>query len=320
MWRKIQDYFSFRKAERRALLVLGWLMILFLAIYYLLDFYHPKTEGDFSELKQMVAEYRQGQQLATHDTTVEEYNDFVDEELTTSETTKPRYFKFDPNTASAAEFEELGLKRYVAGNIIKYRSKGGSFKTKDDLSRIYGLDDEVFRKIRPFIDLPEEAERKPDSYSENNYQYESRDDWSKPDEKIIVDINQADSAELTLVRGIGPAFSSRIIAYREQLGGFVAKEQLMEVWGIDSTRYPEIAPQVILNDTSIKRININTAGFDELKNHPYIRYKIANAIVNYREQHGAYSDINELRKIHLINKDQFEKLEIYVVAGVSASE
>ena len=63
---------------------------------------------------------------------------------------------------------------------------------------------------------------------------------------------------------------------------------------------------------TVKKININNATVDELKTHPYIRYNIANAIVQYRLQHGSYKDINDIKKIMLVTDEIYNKAAPYL--------
>ena len=62
----------------------------------------------------------------------------------------------------------------------------------------------------------------------------------------------------------------------------------------------------------VKKININTATKDDLKTHPYIKWNIANAIVEYRNQHGNFQSMNDLKKVSLITEEVVGKLQAYL--------
>jgi competence protein ComEA len=124
--------------------------------------------------------------------------------------------------------------------------------------------------------------------------------------------NVADSAALESIRGIGPAFASRILKYRNRLGGFYKKEQLMEVYGLDSAMFGLLEGQILVDPSSIRTININTATFEEMKKHPYLTYKQMNAIIQYRKQHGSYHSIVDLTKIAILNDEILRKIEPYL--------
>jgi DNA uptake protein ComE-like DNA-binding protein len=125
-------------------------------------------------------------------------------------------------------------------------------------------------------------------------------------------LNSADSAKLTELKGIGPSFARRIVNYRNRLGGFISKEQLKEVFGMDDDRYAEMQGQVSVDPTHIQKIHINKVDFDGLKKFPYLSFKQMNAIVQFREQHGDYSSLNDMRNIAILNDEILRKIEPYI--------
>lgn len=129
---------------------------------------------------------------------------------------------------------------------------------------------------------------------------------------IVIELNIADSAKLTELKGIGPSFARRIITYRNHLGGFVKKEQLLEVFGLDSERYAGLKSQVSVNALHIKKIHINSVNFDGLKYFPYLTYKQMNAIIQFREQHGDYESLADLGNIVIMDKPTLKKIKPYI--------
>lgn len=128
----------------------------------------------------------------------------------------------------------------------------------------------------------------------------------------MIELNTADSATLTELKGIGPSFARRIIGYRNRLGGFCRKEQLLEVYGLDSDRYAGLQAQVSVNPSEIKRTNINTVNFEMLSRFPYLSYKQANAVIQFREQHGQYESLADLKNIAIMDKNTIQKIEPYI--------
>lgn len=129
---------------------------------------------------------------------------------------------------------------------------------------------------------------------------------------IPVELNSADSATLTTIYGIGPSFARRIIKYRKLLGGFYNKEQLKEVYGLDEAKYSQIKNQLRVDVSGLKKIDINSAGAEELNRLPYLDYKQANAIEQYRLQHGDYTTSAELKAIMILNEETINKIKPYL--------
>lgn len=213
---------------------------------------------------------------------------------------KPTYFKFNPNTISKSEWKKLGFKDWQIKTIFNYKSKGGNWKTKNDVAKIYGLSNEDFQNLKPYILLPESIDEKRNSKSNRDY--------SKK-----VNINTATEKELTNLKGIySEKYAAIIVKYRNNLGGFIKKEQLLEVWNMTPETYDGFLNQVELGNTQPKQININSANIDELKIHPYIDWKTANAITKYRKANGNFKSVADVKKIHLISKDVYLKIAPYL--------
>ena len=148
----------------------------------------------------------------------------------------------------------------------------------------------------------------PDTYNEGFYKIDktSADD-------IILDLNSCDTLDLQMLRGIGPVYSRRICNYRNKLGGYVALNQLKEVYGMTDTLYKKIKPHFIVkNSEPYRKINVNSQNIKELASHPYIDWYLAKEIILFRNNHGEIKDINMLKAVHLMNDSLFEKLRPYM--------
>ncbi|WP_231462530.1 MULTISPECIES: ComEA family DNA-binding protein [unclassified Pedobacter] len=222
-----------------------------------------------------------------------------------SEKITHRLFKFDPNKIDAEDWQTLGLSAKQAQSIVNYRNKGGKFFKAEDLQRMYTISPEMYKKLLPYVEIEKI------DFPKKDFQYEKKEFVKKA--LVVVDINRADSAALDQIKGIGPAFALRILKYRERLGGFYKKEQLMEVYGLDSAKYAEVKDQISVNANAIRTININAADFNALKSAPYLSYKQINAIIQYRKQHGNYSNIDDLRKIQILTPQVIDKIAPYLV-------
>ncbi len=214
-------------------------------------------------------------------------------------------FYFNPNTVEAKRLENFGFPPFLIARFAKYRLAGAKFYKKQDLLKIYGLDKSLYLKTEPYIvfDQPSKGLNAKDSI---------RKKVATVKQIYAVELNEADSLSLIAIDGIGPYLSSKILSYRDALGGFVSTNQLYEIYTIKPEQVERIKPFLTCDKTKIKRLNVNTADYDALNRHPYISGKQAKAILNYRLQHGRYSSYLDLEKVILLNKETLQKLEFYL--------
>ncbi len=131
-------------------------------------------------------------------------------------------------------------------------------------------------------------------------------------DNLILDLNLCDTLDLQMIRGIGPTFARRICKYREKLGGYVKVEQLREVYGIDEQKYQAIRKYFTIGEEHIRKVNINSLNIKELMTHPYIDRFLAKEIIVFHQNYGAYSDVNQLKAVHLMSDSLFDKLVPYL--------
>ncbi|QEC78054.1 helix-hairpin-helix domain-containing protein [Mucilaginibacter ginsenosidivorax] len=209
---------------------------------------------------------------------------------------KIKLFAFNPNNLPEADWERLGLSADQVKVIKNYEAKGGRFYAKADVKKIYTITGADYQRLEPYINLPAA-----DNYTKK----------AAPGE--IIEINGADSAKLTMIRGIGPSFARRIIRYRDRLGGFYSKEQLKEVFGVDDSKYAEIKNGIAVNGSHITKLNVNNATFDQLRRFPYLSFKQINAIIEYHNQHGDYESTADMKNIAILDDGILRKIGPYLV-------
>lgn len=216
---------------------------------------------------------------------------------------QPPKTRFNPNDLNIDEWQKLGLSEKQAKSILNYTSKGGKFYKPEDLQKMYVISDEFYNTVKDSIDIPEN----------NDFQKNKYPDFTKPDyANIMVELNSADKEQLIKLNGIGEYFAEKIIGFRDKLGGFHSKEQIKEVYNFKPETYEKIKNQITVNQSDIIKLNINTATAAELQKHPYIDWKVANSIVNYRKQHGNYKDLDGLLQSVLINRELLDKFAPYL--------
>lgn len=214
-------------------------------------------------------------------------------------------FYFDPNCISPSEWKRLGLNERTTRILLNYRNKGGKFYKKEDLLKIWSMPVGFYNRVENYIVIP--ARISP-SYPQQPQHYSS----ANPTKIPLVDVNTADSTALEALPGIGTKLSARIIKFRDLLGGFYSIEQLAEVYNLPDSTFQLIKRYIVISKPVVKVLNINTATKEQLKSHPYIRWKIANAIVEFRNQHGNFTSIEDLLKINVIDEKNFSKMKPYL--------
>ena len=218
-------------------------------------------------------------------------------------------FYFDPNTLDAIGWKKLGIKDKTIATIQNYLSKGGKFRSPDDLRKVWGFTEEEKNRLVPYVQIARQ-ENSSENYKNNYPAYEKK----TYEKKAIapIDINASDSTSFVNLPGIGPGFSKRIINFRNKLGGFYKIEQVGEVFGLPDSTFQKIKPYLTISGNNIRQININTASNDELKAHPYIRWQLANVITEYKKQHGNYKALEDLKKIMIIDTETYSKISPYL--------
>lgn len=224
-------------------------------------------------------------------------------------------FYFDPNTASITQLQELGMPKFIAERIDKYRSKGGQFRKKEDLQKIYGLQPALYERLEPYINIPEKQTVASIPTAQPSTANIAPAAPAKPvfTKPVVTtfDINTADTSQLIRLKGIGSKLAARIVKFRDGLGGFASTAQYAEVFGLDSLALSELNRFAQVR-TSVQKININTASPEELDRHPYLSKRQAEIIVRYREQHGAYKTAQDLLNIKILDEKLVNKIAPYL--------
>lgn len=292
-----KEYLSFHHVERRGVMALIFILI---ALIVFNIYQRVFWKSDWEQLKLQygpsIVEFQAKQQeVQTHEK--EARQPWLPTEV--------NYFNFNPNKLDSAGWVNLGFSPKQTAAIIRYRNAGAVFRKPEDIKKLFVVDEQKYQELKPFIRIEPipEAEPKPHRYEQT----------PKPKfQPVLLELNTADTAQLQKLYGIGPSYAKRIVKYRELLGGYLSKQQLLEVYGMDSTRYLPIVDNLLVDTTFRTRLNINMADTKELMRHPYIGKNVARAITNYRTQHGKFTSIEELKKIHLINDSIYSQLRPYI--------
>jgi len=356
--RIIRQYLSFSRSDRNAVIVLSLLIILVLIANVIVSNLEPKSISDKAEFDRI-------------------WNEWNRTEPKTKEiSAKQVLFSFDPNSITRARLDSLSLPKYVKSNLINYRNAGGKFSSADDLRKIYGMSDSLFKEIKPYLNIRKKtpvkyvSEKKkmktveghfdPNtatrnelkrfgfndfqtnnllSYRENGGKFKTVEDIHKiygidstflagidkhiqfeetienyildKRQPVSIELNSADSLQLLQLKGIGSVYAKRILNYRELLGGFYSKQQLLEVYNFPQETYKEIEQSINVDTLLVKKIRLNFADFKELLSHPYLNKSQVKAIINYRDQNGAFKEVSSVYSVDGISRDVALKIEPY---------
>ena len=336
---KFEDIFYLQKKDRQALLTLLAIMIVCFSLTFLIQ----EKQEDATVTSQLDS------------TNSNQEKDATSAKIHHASKSHPLYskeegmvhelFPFDPNTASAEDFERLGLESWQARSIIRFREKGGIFSRPSDFARVYGITKRTYEVLLPFIQIADDYKPAADFYGKEGYgrggrrytpYYNNREeryrryaqDNTSPSEgkaegktetKVYsyphklranehIEINGADTTLLMKIPGIGSYYASRIVRYRERLGGFASAQQLEEIDGL-----PESAIAYIkIDEQQIRKMNLNKLTLNQLKKHPYLNFYQAKEICDYRRLKGPLHSIEDLKLLKDFPPDEIDRLKPYI--------
>ncbi|MEQ1733104.1 MAG: helix-hairpin-helix domain-containing protein [Bacteroidia bacterium] len=212
---------------------------------------------------------------------------------------------FNPNTANDNFWlKQAGISSRQLGTLRKFQLRGAVFYAEKDVQKCYAINEKIFARIQPFIRLPKKEYK---AFAAN---YTPTAHETKTYRKT--EINQADTTELIALPGIGRTLAGRIVKYRDRLGGFVNTQQLLEVYGLDSSKYNLMINRITLDTYFVSGLLINDISAAELKQHPYFDYNTARIIIMYRNAHGRFKNSADLKNTDVISDELFSKIAPYI--------
>lgn len=295
MWK---DFFYYTKSERRVILLLLAIALLLLGIWAVMEYLRPVevpvTLSESEEIDSFLANLEEQKKIRKSHTPKNEISAVLQ--------------PFDPNTADSVLLRQLGLPVYIVRNILKYRAKGGVFRSPESFSRIYGLKEEVYQKLKPYITI---APLVSVSHVRTDTFRQLKDTIPyipKYEEGTIVDLNKADTSILKRIPGIGSTLARMIVVYRQRLGGFYDVSQLQEVphVGVELNKWFVVTP------AGLHKIQVNSASLDKLRSHPYMDFYKAKAIMEYRRKRGKIKGLSQLSMFEEFTEKDLKRLSPYL--------
>ncbi len=303
MKRIIKSYFSYSRRQLRGIFVMLSLIILVFIAPIVYNLFSSDKVWDHSEYKETIEKILMANQSKEVDLNP----------------IKPVLSPFNPNSASKEDLLKLGFTDKQTATLLKYRKSGGKFYSNEDLKKVYGITDDFYKTIKPFILIPEELQKSDFKKSKDTISRVKKKEhkeyltYNEPILNISVELNSADSIELIKIPGIGPSYAKRIIAFRLFVGGFYEKEQLLEVFGFTTEMIKKIEPYITIDTLLIKKIDLNQADFKTLNKHPYIEYAQTKNLMKYKELMGKFNNSDDIVKNHLMDTSSYRKIKPYLL-------
>lgn len=295
MWK---DFFYYTKSERPVILLLLAIALLLLGIWAVMEYLRPVevpvTLSESEEIDSFLANLEEQEKIRKSHTPKNEISAVLQ--------------PFDPNTADSVLLRQLGLPVYIVRNILKYRAKGGVFRSPESFSRIYGLKEEVYQKLKPYITI---APLVSVSHVRTDTFRQLKDTIPyipKYEEGTIVDLNKADTSILKRIPGIGSTLARMIVVYRQRLGGFYDVSQLQEVPHVRV----ELNKWFVVTPAGLHKIQVNSASLDKLRSHPYMDFYKAKAIMEYRRKRGKIKGLSQLSMFEEFTEKDLKRLSPYL--------
>lgn len=295
MWK---DFFYYTKSERRVIHLLLAIALLLLGIWAVMEYLRPVevpvTLSESEEIDSFLANLEEQEKIRKSHTPKNEISAVLQ--------------PFDPNTADSVLLRQLGLPVYIVRNILKYRAKGGVFRSPESFSRIYGLKEEVYQKLKHYITI---APLVSVSHVRTDTFRQLKDTIPyipKYEEGTIVDLNKADTSILKRIPGIGSTLARMIVVYRQRLGGFYDVSQLQEVPHVRV----ELNKWFVVTPAGLHKIQVNSASLDKLRSHPYMDFYKAKAIMEYRRKRGKIKGLSQLSMFEEFTEKDLKRLSPYL--------
>lgn len=287
---EIKSHFTFNSKQRSGILLLLLVIMCLLCVYWWVDF---SEEDTFDiESAEIVAVQKE-----------------IDSIYEARINQKSKIYPFNPNYITDHKGYSLGMSNEEIDRLLSYREREKWVNSAAEFQAVTGISDSLLAEISPYFQFPDWVSRKK---QEKTFRIDNKGFVAKSySEKV--DLNEATEEQLQQVSGIGPAFSKRIVSFRERLGGFSHDDQLYSVYGLeDEVVKRTLNLFTVKTPTGIKKININTASASDIATIPGISYELAKKIWEYRRLRERLNSLEELAQIEEITQGKLKLIQLYL--------
>lgn len=293
------DYFYYSRNEKYAFLSLLFILFLIQLVLHGIDkFVEPEQPFDLSDLKQEIARFEQSLSFVDNRKKQSSFNK-RDKEVSLL---KP--FDFDPNDVTEAELIQMGLNSKTIHSILNYRAKGGRFRVKQDLAKIYTLSEKHYRQLEVHIKITknensafiqETVEMHPFKFDPN---------------KISID-------SLRLM-GLEEKVCRSIVNFRNKGGRFYKKKDFAKIYNLPDSQYMILKDYIEIEykkntfSYNYKTIDVNKATPEDFEQFRGIGPSFAKRIIKYREDLGGFYDVKQLGEVYKLPDSVFQQMLPYL--------
>ena len=315
-----KNYFHYTHSERNGLLLLSGLILFFVLLPQFYSIFHSNGTSNFDTFEQELAVFKSNLNKA------ESSNHTKSAPVFPSTSVQP----LNPNTASKENLLQLGISEKVVKTILNYRNKGGRFYQKEDLKKIYGLKESDYLRIKDFIIIPRQIKKYP----------EQTKSITPPRKKQVLEFFNPNLADQEMFEQLGfPEKTIKIIFnYRNKGGSFYKKEDLLKIYGMDSTLYEQLHPFILLDkrNNSLPKdsfkiktpkepfflpkeiqppiiVDINKANLEDWKKIKGIGDYYGKKILAFREKLGGFSSIDQIQDTYGLRDSVFQVIKPQLV-------
>ncbi len=317
MRKQLKDFFTFEKRGQKGIFLLILILMLQLIILYSLNFYNPFSHKH----TEPIAINPHLLDSVTSDNFLEykeKIQDLVNDDIRTAQNKNaPKRFMFNPNTLDDAGWRDLGLNKNQIKSLRKYFENGGYIDYPEEVLKIRAVNQTLWSELIPYIELPQA-----NKIDVPNNTFSKEENAETTPEKLLIkkqkfiqslsfEINTINKKNLKQLELIDSLTIEKLMRYKKALGGFVYLNQIYEIENIDTANFHKLKSHLTIDTLSIKTININTCTVYDLSKHPYITYNVATAIINYRNTHGKYKQLSDLKKCMAVTDVFLLKMKPY---------
>ena len=242
--------------------------------------------------------------------------------------------KFNPDLYSVNDFIKLGFTERQSTSILKYKSYlGGSFISKEKFKECYMISEENYRKLAPYLLLPESA-------PSNNFEKKSfagtETSTAKPTPSYQAFDPNTTNIEGWKALGFSEKQAQVIVNYRDKnlKGSFKSLEDIARCFVISAEKFEQLKPYIILNSetkknsensnqsvpnqtskttnkleskTDFKRTDLNQITFNQLIEFGFDE-KAAGSLIGFRNKLGGFVNTNQIIETYNVDRNLAEKL------------